>query len=299
MSGKVMKKLAKPMLFAAAFIWGSSFFIMKDTLDSMPVQYLLAIRFTTGAVLLGLKKKKKWRPFMKPDYLWRGGLMGLCLYLAYAIQTYGLERTTSSKNAFLTAVYCVLVPFFHWAFSRVRPDKYNILAAVLCVAGVGLVSLNGDLSINIGDLLTLLCAVFYALHIVVTAKVSPERDISLLTVFQFAFAALFAWIGGLLTEDFPATALSSAEVLLPMAYLGIMATTVALLFQNVGLVYSDPSSGAVILSLESVFGVLCSVVFYGDPVTLKLMAGFLLIFLAVVCSETKFAFLKQKLNKNG
>ena len=299
MSGKVMKKLAKPMLFAAAFIWGSSFFIMKDTLDSMPVQYLLAIRFTTGAVLLGLVCWKKWRPFMKPDYLWRGGLMGLCLYLAYAIQTYGLERTTSSKNAFLTAVYCVLVPFFHWAFSRVRPDKFNILAVVLCVAGVGLVSLNGDLSINIGDLLTLLCAVFYALHIVVTAKVSPERDISLLTVFQFAFAALFAWIGGLLTEDFPATALSSAEVLLPMAYLGIMATTVALLFQNVGLVYSDPSSGAVILSLESVFGVLCSVVFYGDPVTLKLMAGFLLIFLAVVCSETKFAFLKQKLNKNG
>ena len=299
MSGKVMKKLAKPMLFAAAFIWGSSFFIMKDTLDSMPVQYLLAIRFTTGAVLLGLVCWKKWRPFMKPDYLWRGGLMGLCLYLAYAIQTYGLERTTSSKNAFLTAVYCVLVPFFHWAFSRVRPDKFDILAAVLCVAGVGLVSLNGDLSINIGDLLTLLCAVFYALHIVVTAKVYPERDISLLTVFQFAFAPLFAWIGGLLTEDFPATALSSAEVLLPMAYLGIMATTVALLFQNVGLVYSDPSSGAVILSLESVFGVLCSVVFYGDPVTVKLMAGFLLIFLAVVCSETKFAFLKQKLNKNG
>ena len=70
MSGKVMKKLAKPMLFAAAFIWGSSFFIMKDTLDSMPVQCLLAIRFTTGAVLLGLVCWKKWRPFMKPDYLW-------------------------------------------------------------------------------------------------------------------------------------------------------------------------------------------------------------------------------------
>ena len=299
MSGSVMKKLAKPMLFAAAFIWGSSFFIMKDTLNSMPVQYLLAIRFTIGAVLLGLVCWKKWGPYMRPDYLWRGGAMGLCLYLAYAIQTYGLERTTSSKNAFLTAVYCVLVPFFHWAFSKVRPDKYNLLAAVLCVAGVGLVSLNGDLSINVGDLLTLLCAVFYALHIVVTAKVSPGKDIALLTVFQFAFAALFAWVGGLLTEDFPAAALSSAEALLPLAYLGVMATTVALLFQNVGMVYSDPASAAVILSLESVFGVLCSVVFYGDPVTVKLLAGFLLIFLAVLCSETKFAFLKQKLYKNG
>ena len=299
MSGKVMKKLAKPMLFAAAFIWGSSFFIMKDTLDSMPVQYLLAIRFTTGAVLLGLVCWKKWRPFMKPDYLWRGGLMGLCLYLAYAIQTYGLERTTSSKNAFLTAVYCVLVPFFHWAFSRVRPDKYNILAAVLCVAGVGLVSLNGDLSINIGDLLTLLCAVFYALHIVVTAKVSPERDISLLTVFQFAFAALFAWAGGVLTEEFPAAALARPETALPLLYLGVMATTVALLFQNVGQVNSDPSSAAVILSLESVFGVLCSVVFYGDAVTGRLLAGFGLIFLAVLCSETKFSFLRPKQPQKG
>ena len=154
-------------------------------------------------------------------------------------------------------------------------------------------------AITWGDGLTLLCAVFYAAHIVAVAKVSPGKDIYLLTVFQFAFAALYAWIGGALTETFPAQALADPQVIGPLCYLGVMATTVALLFQNVGLVYSDPSSGAVILSLESVFGVLCSVVFYGDPVTVKLMAGFLLIFLAVVCSETKFAFLKQKLNKNG
>ena len=284
------------MLFAAAFIWGSSFFIMKNALDAMPVQYLLAIRFTMGAVLLALICGKRWKA-MTADYLWRGAIIGGCLYLAYSIQTYGLALTTSSKNAFLTAVYCVLVPFFHWAVSRQRPDRYNILAAVLCIAGVGLVSLNGDLTINTGDLLTLLCAVFYALHIVVTAKVSPGKDIALLTVFQFAFAALFAWVGGALTEEFPAAALSRPETLLPLAYLGIMATTVALLFQNVGMVWSDPSSAAVILSLESVFGVLCSVVFYGDPVTGRLLAGFGLIFLAVVCSETKFAFLKQKLNR--
>ena len=299
MSGKVMKKLAKPMLFAAAFIWGSSFFIMKDTLDAMPVQYLLAIRFTIGAALLGLLCWPRWRLYLRPGDVWRGGAMGLCLYLAYSIQTYGLALTTSSKNAFLTAVYCVLVPFFHWAVSRQRPDRYNLLAAVLCVGGVGLVSLNGDLSINTGDLLTLLCAVFYALHIVVTAKVSPRRDIALLTVFQFAFAALFAWAGGVLTEEFPAAALARPETALPLLYLGVMATTVALLFQNVGQVNSDPSSAAVILSLESVFGVLCSVVFYGDAVTGRLLAGFGLIFLAVLCSETKFSFLRPKQPQKG
>ncbi len=209
------------------------------------------------------------------------------------MQTFGLALTTPSKNAFLTAVYCVIVPFLTWAVVKVRPDRYNIAAAVLCVTGVGLVSLNDQLTINAGDLLTLVCALFYASHIVAVAKVSPGKDISLLTVFQFAFAALFAWIGGLLTEEFPASALSDPAVLLPLAYLCIMATTVALLFQNVGQVWSDPASASVILSLESVFGVLFSVIFYGDPVTGRLLAGFALIFVAVVCSETKFSFLRR------
>ena len=293
MSEKIMRKLAKPMLFAAAFIWGSSFFVMKDALDALPVQYLLAIRFTTGALLLGLLCGKKWRSFT-PDYLWRGAVIGGMLYTAYSVQTYGLALTTQSKNAFLTAVYCVLVPFLYWAFARIKPDRYHLLAAALCVTGVGLVSLSGDLTVNPGDGLTLLCAVFYAMHIVCVAKTSPGKDIYLLTVFQFAFAGAFAWVGGALTERFPAQALAKPEILLPLAYLAVMATTVALLFQNVGQVWSDPASASVILSLESVFGVLCSVLFAGDRVSGRMLAGFALIFAAVVCSETKFSFLRKK-----
>lgn len=291
MNEKMMRRLAKPMLFAAAFIWGSSFFIMKDALDALPVQYLLAIRFTAGAVLLGLLCWKKWRIFT-PDYLWRGAVIGGFLYLAYSVQTYGLALTTPSKNAFLTAVYCVLVPFLYWAFAGVRPDRYNVIAAVLCVAGVGLVSLTGDLTVNPGDGLTLVSAVFYASHIVAVAKVSAGKDIYLLTVFQFAFSGLYAWIGGAFTETFPAQALVRPEVVLPLVYLAVMATTAALLFQNVGQVWSDPASASVILSLESVFGVLCSVAFAGDQVSGKMLLGFALIFVAVVCSETKFSFMR-------
>lgn len=290
--GNFVRRAAKPMLFAAAFIWGSSFFIMKNALDDIPVQYLLAIRFTMGAVLLALVCWKRWKA-VTADYLWRGAVIGGCLYLAYSVQTYGLALTTPSKNAFLTAVYCVIVPFLYWLFARVRPDRYNLLAAALSVTGVGLVSLSGDLTVNGGDALTLLCAFFYAAHIVAVAKVSPKKDIYLLTVFQFAFAALYAWIGGALTETFPARALADPQLLLPLCYLGVMATTVALLFQNVGQVNSDPASASVILSLESVFGVLCSVAFADDRVSLRMAAGFVLIFVAVVCSETKFAFLRR------
>lgn len=292
MKPEVMTKLAKPMLFSAALIWGTSFFIMKNALDVMPVYYLLAIRFTAGAVLLSLVCWKKWKDFTA-DYLWRGAIIGGCLFLAYAVQTFGLSYTTPSKNAFLTAVYCVIVPFLYWAVMKRRPDRYNIAAALLCVTGVGLVSLNGDLSVNIGDALTLICAFFYAAHIVAVAKVSPGKDIYLLTIFQFGFAAVYSWCSGILNETFPVEAVTDPAVFLPLAYLCIMATTVALLFQNVGQIWSDPASASVILSLESVFGVICSVIFYGDQVTVPMAIGFVLIFVAVLCSETKFSFLRK------
>ena len=292
MKPEVMTKLAKPMLFSAALIWGTSFFIMKNALDVMPVYYLLAIRFTAGAVLLSLVCWKKWKDFTA-DYLWRGAIIGGCLFLAYAVQTFGLSYTTPSKNAFLTAVYCVIVPFLYWAVMKQRPDRYNIAAALLCVTGVGLVSLNGDLSVNIGDVLTLICAFFYAAHIVAVAKVSPGKDIYLLTIFQFGFAAVYSWCFGILNETFPVEAIVDPAVFWPLAYLCIMATTVALLFQNVGQIWSDPASASVILSLESVFGVICSVIFYGDQVTVPMAIGFVLIFVAVLCSETKFSFLRK------
>lgn len=293
MSPEIMKKLAKPMLFSAALIWGTSFFIMKNALDSVPVFALLAIRFTAGAILLSIICFKKWKRFTL-DYLWRGAIVGGFLFLAYTVQTFGLSLTTPSKNAFLTSVYCVLVPFLTWAVVKRRPDKFNIIAALLCVAGVGFVSLNEELTVNLGDLLTLLCAVFYASHIMAVEKLAPGKDIYLITVFQFAFAGLYAWIGTLTSEAFPTQALQDPAVFLPLAYLCVMATTVALLFQNVGQIWSDPASASVILSLESVFGVLFSVICYGDRVSAQMLCGFGLIFIAVLCSETKFSFLRRE-----
>lgn len=289
----LMRRLAKPMLFAAALIWGSSFFIMKGAVDVIPTFFLLAVRFTGGAVLLALAAWKKWKDFT-PDYLWRGAVIGGFLFAAFSVQTFGIAYTTPSNNAFLTAVYCVLVPFFYWAVMKKKPDVYNILAAVLCVAGVGLVSLNGGFSIGLGDGLTLVGAVFYAAHIIAVAKVSPERDITLLTVFQFAFAALYAWVFGFLFQTPPTAELLSPDLVIQMLYLTVMCTTVALSFQNIGQVWSDPASASIILSLESVFGVLFSVIFYDDPVTVRLLMGFGLIFVAVVCSETKFSFLRKE-----
>ena len=293
MSPNLMKRVAKPMLFSAALIWGVSFVFMKNALDAIPPGHLIAIRFTVGTVLLGLLCGRRWRQFT-PDYLWRGGVAGVLLGLTYIVQTMGLALTTPSKSAFLTSLYCVLVPFLAWAVVKQRPDRYDLAAALLCVVGVGLVSLNEQLTIGSGDLLTLLSAVFCAGNLIAISRLGQGKDVMLLTEVQFGTVALCAWALGLCTEQFSFRVLADPAMLWPMFYLCVLATVLCLVLQNIGLVWTEPSVAAVLLSLESVFGVIFAVILYGDPVTARLLTGFALIFLGVLCSETKFSFLRKK-----
>jgi len=189
-------------------------------------------------------------------------------------------------------VYCVLTPFVNWLLFRKRPTGWNWIAAAGCLGGIGLVSLDSSLTMGRGDALTLLGGVFYALHLVAVSRFGEEEDPVLLTLVQFAAAAACCWIGTLTTETIPAgwTLAAWAELM----YLAVFATTAALLLQNVGQSVTPAAPAAILLSLESVFGVAFSVLLYGETVTLRLAAGFGLIFLAVVASETQFSFLRKK-----
>ena len=291
MSEALLKKAARPLIVVATLIWGSTFFIMKDTLDDVDLMFLLAFRFTFAAVLLALVFWKRWKG-IDPSYWWRGGLMGVFLFAAYAVQNYGLMDTTPGKNAFFTAVYCVIVPFLYWAVDRSRPDKFNVLAAALCVAGIGFVSWGGGLALSMGDLMTLCGGFLFACHIVAVSKFSQGRDIFILTVIQFASTALCCWVGTALTGGFPSGGLP-AQAWGVLLYLAVAATALALLFQNIGQKYTDPSSAAVLLALEAPFGVAFSVLFTEESPTPFMYFGFALIFVAVVCSETKFDFLRR------
>lgn len=291
MSEALLKKAARPLIVAATLIWGSTFFIMKDTLDDVDLMFLLAFRFTFAAVLLALVFWRRWKG-IDPSYWWRGGLMGVFLFAAYAVQNYGLMDTTPGKNAFFTAVYCVIVPFLYWVVDRARPDRFNVLAAALCVAGIGFVSWDGGLAFTMGDALTLCGGFLFACHIVAVSKFSQGRDIFILTAIQFASTALCCLVGTLFTGGIPSGELP-ARAWWVLLYLAVAGTTLALLFQNVGQKYTDPSSAAVLLALEAPFGVAFSVLFAEEAPTPFMYLGFALIFVAVVCSETKFDFLRR------
>lgn len=257
-------------------------------MDVMQPHTLLAIRFTIGCLLLCIIFHKRLHKLNK-DYFVKGGIIGTFLFLGYSLQTIGITDTTPGKNAFLTAIYCVIVPFMFWAVDKKKPDIYNIVAAFTSILGIGLVSLNGNFSICMGDSFTLLGGVVYAAHLVSIAKFGKDKDPILLTLLQFGYAAIYAWIIALLFEDIPVS--YSISTISGILYLAVFATAVAILLQNVGQKYTHPAPAAIILSLESVFGVLFSVVFYHEIITLKLFFGFLLIFIAVIISETKLSFL--------
>ena len=291
---KRKKRLGLAALFAMTFIWGTSFVILKNTLESISTLYILAVRFTGAAVIMAAFGANGWKTADR-KYLIGGALMGVSLFLAYVFQTYGLVYTTPGKNAFLTTTYCMIVPFLYWALIGKRPDRYNVIAAVLCVIGVGLISLDAGLSVNKGDVLTVICGLFYALHIIVSARYVRGRSVLLLTAIQFGTAAVLSWISAVLFAPAPSGAPAGAW--LSVAYLCIMCTAVSFGLQAFGQKYSPPSQTAVIMTLESVFGAAISVLFFNEQLTVKLFFGFLVMFIAVLISETKLSFLRR--GRNG
>ncbi len=290
MSERKYGHIGRLALIGATLLWGSSFVVLKTTLDSVPTLWILAIRFTGAAILMGLPSIKQLAKIDK-RCLASGVFMGLALYAAYTLQTFGLVYTTPGKNAFLTATYCVLTPFLWWAFTRKRPDLYNILAALVCITGMALVSLNGDLSVGLGEGLTMCCGFFYALHIIFTSKGVARYGVGVLTTIQFATASLLCWISAPISAPFPDSVPSSAW--LSIAYMCVLCTFACYYLQTIGQKYTSPQTSSILLTLESVFGTLISVAFYGEQLTLRELAGFALIFIAVIISETKLQFLKR------
>lgn len=283
--------LGRGALLAVTVIWGASFVVMKNTLDSITTFYILTIRFSGAAVLLLLFCLKRLKKIDR-GYLCGGALMGVSLLAAYIAQTFGLQYTTPGKNAFLTASYCVIVPFMYWALIKKRPDRYNVISAAVCIAGMALISLDGNLRVGKGDALTMVSGLFFAAHIVVTSGTVGRRDPLLLTMIQFATAGILSGALALIFEPFPARI--PTETLWGLSYLIVLSTAVCLLLQVYGQKYTPPSQAAIIMTLESVFGALCSVLFYHERLTPQLLAGFILTFCAVLVSETKLRFFRRK-----
>ena len=282
----------KLMLVAMALIWGYSFLTMKTVLDTVPTFMLLACRFLLSAVIMFIIFRKRIKAHFNREYLGFGVLMGCVIWSAYAAQTLGLVDTTPGKNAFLTGTYCILVPFIALILFKERVTKWHIASALLCLVGVGFVALD-NFSIQMGDLMTLVGAVFFAVDMAVVGHIGRTRDVSVLTSWMFLFVGLFSLAATAAFEPRVPAEQWTPEIVGQLVFLAVVCTTIGLLLQNQALSHVPPATGSLLLSLESPSGVLFSVLMAGEVLTGKLIFGFVLIFLSIVLSETHFSFLRK------
>lgn len=278
-----MKKwLAVGGLIVVTVIWGGGFVASEMALDSMRPFQIMVVRFLLAAVLMGFISIKSLKGMKKAEII-AGILMGIALFAAFSLQIIGLQYTTPSKNAFLTALNVVIVPFIAFLILKKKIGAKGIVGAVMSVAGVALLSLQGDFTLGLGDGLSLLCAVGFAFQIFLTGEFVKKYRATVLnfvqmaTAFVLSLASLFAFG----ETNFQVTAKGWMSVL----YLAVISTTVCYLLQTTCQRYVDETKAAIILSMESVFGTLFSVILLHEIITMRMVAGCVIILVAVVISN--------------
>ena len=282
----------KILLLLVTMAWGASFVYMKDLVALFPPGWLLGIRFTIAGLVILPFLFKRFRLRLTWKVLAAGMFMGLLDFGGYYTQTVGLQTVSPGINAFLTAVYVVIVPFLWWLVAKRKPTKANIIAAFVAIVGIWLVSVTsaeGSLSIGFGEAMTLLCAFFFAAHIVSVSVFSAYYDVLILTGIQFITEGLLGLATGAAFEVFPALTQITPVIAGEFVFVVLLATIFAFGVQNVALARIEPTQASLILSLESVFGVVFSILLYGEVLTVRLLVGFVLIFIALLVSEGIFS----------
>lgn len=278
-------------LVFVTIIWGASFIVVKSALDYMDPIYMTFLRFAIAALLMALIFRRRLMAMKLAD-LRAGGIIGSFMFLAFISQTIGLQYTTPGKQAFIIASNVAFVPFIYWLTSGRRPDGFDILAALMCVLGVGLLSLKRGMGIGRGDLLTIVSTIFFSCHIVAVGKYSRTSDPIVLSILQFATVALISLIACLILR----VEIKPLDIrgIKSIAYTAVISTGLTFAIQNVAQKYTEPNQAALILSLEAVFGAFFAILVGQDSFSLKFLLGSLIIFLAIIVAESKLNFIRRR-----
>ncbi len=299
------------MLLAAA-IWGFGFAAQKNLTEISTLTVIWSRNIIASAFLFLLLPlldrirgtgrrlfKKNFVPDFNKRELIGGTMCGIVLATASAFQQYGIaDGTDAGKSAFITALYVVIVPIIGLLLGR-KPSINVIVGIPLAVIGFYLLCINGAFTVSPSDMLVLICAFIFALHIIVIDAFDKGTDGVRLSCVQFFVAFICTLVISLIAEGAPdmSAVFASAPAVLSIVYLGIMSSGVAYTLQIVGQKGFDPSLASIILSLESVFGVIGGAVVHGEVMTPKEYIGCAIVFLAVIISQLDFAKITKKLKK--
>ena len=292
----VKRYIAESGLLLIGILWGMGFVTVKIGLNAgMNTFYLMWLRFLGSFVLLSILFRKKIKKVSKDD-LKAGVILGIIQYFGYVFQTYGAAHTTVGKNAFFTAINVIIVPYIFWILNKKRPDIFSFSASIICLIGVGIMSLDSNLNfthLNKGDVMTIISAFFFALQVAYTGyfgrKVHPMNLVLLqMLIGGLLFAGTqFATSG--LREVIPL----HGETLMAIIYAVVFSTAIPMLLQIYCQRLTTATKASILMSTESMFAPIFAFFVLGEIMTLRVALGAVFILFSVVVSETKLGMVKE------
>lgn len=278
-------------LLGITFIWGTSFTIVKDAIGRIDAMEFLALRFLVATVVLVALFRRDLLKSQRSDLI-AAVWIGLLLWVGFTLQVKGLELTTPSKSAFVTGFSVILVPLFEAAFKRRIPSPVNFLCAAFALAGLYLLTGTRSLRpIDWGIFLTFLCAVAFAVHVIVVGHYARDRNLNVLVVGQIGVTAVASSILSI-RNGIPPLHLSGRTVA-AILVTAVLATALAFYTQNWAQKHTLPSRTALIFSMEPVFAALVTYYTIHERWNLQMVIGCGLIFIGIIASEIRS---KEKLS---
>jgi len=295
----VIKMKSKLTLYIAmisiAAVWGSSFVVMKDSLERQNVFSFLSSRFILAALLMFLYKPGVFRGLTN-KFISRGIIAGILLGSGYIFQTYGLTKTTVSNTGFITGLYLVFTPLISLIILKRHVLKIQWLAVIVATIGLFFISYNG-VTIGLGEILVLISAFIYGAHFVALGEWSDGKNTYALTFIQVvtvaALTSIFAFKDGFQIAP-------DSTVWLAILYTAFFATFIGFLIQTKAQSVMSATVASVLLATETPFAVFFGLYFHSDPLTLRIITGGSLVMLAmalVIWSDNRKSSMRRLSNE--
>ncbi|MDP4756251.1 MAG: DMT family transporter [Aquiluna sp.] len=263
-------RLAVLALLGVGFVWGAAFVLMKDAIVLQPYMDFLATRFTIAAIAMILLRPVVSLRFEAGDIRY-GALIGVVLAFGYITQTIGLDMTTAATSGFLTGLYVVFTPLIAWLFTRQKVSGKVALGVLFSIVGMGIFSgAANSTEFQLGQIWLVVCAVLYAVHILLLGHYGKTRNSYRFAMLQIAFVAMVTW-GFALVDGYQPP--PNFEVWFAVLFTALLSTVLAFWIQTWAQTLLDPARVALLITSEVIFTALLAIGLGQEPLTLAIVVG--------------------------
>lgn len=273
------------MMLVVTICWGSSYLFTKIGLDSLGVYNLIFLRFGIAFILAALIFHKR---ILKTDFktIKYSFMLGSILFFAFVFLNTGIQSTSVSNTGFLVSLSVVFVPIISAFFLKQKVEKRLMIGVFSALVGIGLLTLNSQLQLSLGDILCIICALFYSVHIIVTGKVTKNVDSISLGVWQLGFCGAWGLLFTLLfeTPQLP----QNTNVWSSILALSILCSALGFIVQTIAQQYTTATHAGLIFSLEPIFAAGFAFVFIGETLSIRGYIGASIVLLGILIAEIDF-----------